>query len=133
MAIKPSMTLKLTKALLLGLALLIGCTCAAQQVSKRLILKSGEYQLATEWEKKGDRVRFFSSERKEWEELPDSLVDWSATEKWNAQNPGKALLSDEAKKEGEEKNDQAEEPEELKIEGIVMPETGGIYTIEHDV
>jgi len=102
-------------------------------VSKRLILKSGDYQLSTEWEKKGDRVRFFSSERKEWEEIPDSLVDWAATEKWNAQPTGKAPVSDGAKRDEEDDDVYAREPEELTVEGVVMPDTGGIYTIEHDV
>jgi hypothetical protein len=87
-------------------ALAAGCagTCVAQarpqvplpDVSKtsagaphrtRLILKDGSYQLVMSYTVKGKIVSYVSAERGDVEELPNDLVDWDATHKWEQQHP----------------------------------------------
>jgi hypothetical protein len=47
----------------------------------KLILKDGNFQLVRSYERNGERVRYFSVERGDWEEIPAAMVDWDATEK----------------------------------------------------
>ena len=73
--------------ILLLLVLLLSSVAAslpglAQVANQRLILKDGSYQVVTKYQKVGDRVRYFSAERGQWEEVPADLVDWAATEQW---------------------------------------------------
>ncbi len=51
---------------------------------KKLVLKDGNYQLIREYTRNGDRVRYFSLERGDWEEIPASMIDWPATQKAEA-------------------------------------------------
>jgi hypothetical protein len=48
---------------------------------KKLILTDGSFQIVREYQRQGDRVRYYSVERSSWEELPAEMVDWAATEK----------------------------------------------------
>lgn len=122
--------------LLLALActlLLLALTAAGGgQRIKRLVLKDGTYQLTTEWEVKGDRVRYYSSERGEWEELPNSLVDWPATEQWEKDHPlgavSRETIAASAEEEAERKADEAKTPEVAP--GLKLPDTGGVFLLD---
>jgi hypothetical protein len=119
--------------LLISAYLLLACpVIPAQQLAKRLILKDGSYQLATEWEVKGNRVRYFSAERGEWEEVPKSMVDWDATDKFQKErNQGKpvpeaAELDQEL--EAERQADEARSPRVAP--GLQLPEDGGVVLLD---
>src|SRR6266404_9961909 len=69
------------RILVLFLFVLFLFAAAAFGATIRLYLKDGTYQLAREYEVKPDRVRYYSTERSDWEELPLELVDLTRTKK----------------------------------------------------
>ena len=112
--------------------LFLGTGVVSQQLAKRLILKDGSYQLATEWQIKGERVRYYSAERGEWEEVPKSMVDWDATDKYAKDRaagvpPPEAVELDKQLQE-ERKADEAKTPQVAP--GLRLPELGGIILFD---
>jgi hypothetical protein len=87
----------------------------------RLYLKDGSYHSVREYEKHNDRIRYFSTERDDWEELPVDLVDLKRTEAEKAQNEA-ARREDAAAFDAEEK---AEREQRREIERI--PVNPGVY------
>jgi hypothetical protein len=106
---------------------LVASASLAQQNPKRLIMKDGSYQTATQWEIKGQRVRYYSAERYDWEELPTDLVDWPATDKYNSEHAG--VRDEDIKEIG--KADEADEREApLVAPGLRLPNTGGVFLFD---
>ena len=68
--------------------------------TERLYLKDGDYQLTNEYHVLADRVRYYSTERGEWEEIPLELVDLDRTKKEAAEQ--QAVIQQDAKTQAEE-------------------------------
>ena len=49
------------------------------------MLTDGSFQLVREYKVEGDRVRYYSLDSSQWEQIPVSLVDWEATKKVEAE------------------------------------------------
>jgi len=101
---------------------------------KKLVLKDGSFQLVREYEMKGERVRYFSTEREDWEELPAALVDWEATKKAeNAEEKtDEALLK---KVENQEAATHAQTPVDVDASlpvapGVFLPDGEGMFAVE---
>ncbi len=114
------------------IVLLMGGSVWAQQLSQRLVLKDGSYQAVSKYEVKGDRIRYLSAERGEWEELPASLVDWDATKKFN-EGRAKAEPSPEARELDKEaaaelKAEEARSP--AVAHGLNLPPEGGVFLLD---
>jgi hypothetical protein len=104
----------------------------AQDLAKRLYLTDGSYQSVSKYEVKGERVRYLSAERGEWEELPKSMVDWAATEKYAKDRAAGGAPPEAAALEKEIEAEHAEE-EALSphvLPGLQLPEEGGVFLLD---
>ena len=104
----------------------------AQDLARRLILKDGSYQAVTKYEVKGDRVRYKSAERDEWEELPSALVDWPATEKYEKDRVTSALPEASALDKETDAEREAEESHLPQVApGLRLPEDSGVFLLDN--
>ena len=100
---------------LLAATLLLGDTF-------KLFLKDGDYHIVREYHVEGDRVRYYSTERGDWEEIPVALVDLDKTEQ--QRKTRQQAQQEEARQQDEE--DQAIRALDREIASIPM-EPGGYY------
>jgi hypothetical protein len=101
--------------------------------SHRIVLKDGNYQTASKCQVIGDRVHYMSAERSDWEDLPVSLVDWEATNKYELGQVEPPKMSAEiaavdAEEEAERRQEEEKSPE-IKP-GLRLPSQGGIFLLD---
>ena len=100
--------------------------------ARRLILKDGSYQSVTKYEIKGERVHYFSAERGEWEDVPKSLIDWDATEKYEQGRlqgaPAPEAVELDKELEAEQKAEEARSPHVAP--GLRLPDDGGVFLLD---
>jgi hypothetical protein len=104
---------------------------------KKLMLKDGSFQLVREYKVDGDRVRYYSLDSSQWEEMPAALVDWDATKKAEAEEAQRdaALI---AKVDTQEKALHAELTldTDASLEaapGVFLPPGEGLYAFDGKV
>ncbi|HWF38456.1 MAG TPA: hypothetical protein VG322_08050 [Candidatus Acidoferrales bacterium] len=97
------------------------------------MLKDGSYQLIREYQIEGDRVRYYSVDSSQWEEMPADLVDWDKTKK---------VAADEAKEDaaeiGKVKHEESERQGELLdvdasvqiAPGVFLPQGEGLFAFD---
>src|SRR5579871_1439439 len=108
-----------------GLTLLLIHVCLLGATIK-LYLKDGSYQVVREYQVEEDRIRFFSTDRGEWEEMPVSLVDLQKTQA-EVQAREEEIRANSAANAAEDK---AERDARKEVEQI--PKDNGVYLIENE-
>jgi hypothetical protein len=101
---------------------------------KKLVLKDGSFQLVRGYSRNGERVRYLSAERGDWEEIPSAMVDWDAT--------ARAEAAEESEREALAKRIHAQEQAQ-KVEivmdvdaslqvapGVFLPPGEGMFLIQ---
>ncbi len=90
----------------------------------KLYLKDGGYQLVREYQVEGDRVKYYSVERSDWEEIPLALVDLKRTDAETTAHQEKV------EKDAQELADEEEAAKEQHHEIMQIPRDPGVYRLE---
>ena len=102
---------------------------------RRLILTDGSHELIREYSitgnNNGNRVRYFSTERHEWEELPENMIDWNATRDHAAQAQNEATEQKRNAWQQAEKESAAYDARQPEIfPGLRVPASGGVFILD---
>ncbi len=94
--------------------------------SFRLYLSDGTYQQVREYKVEDERVRYYSTERSEWEEIPLNLVDLKKTEAERAQIQERRRR--DAKADAAEEQFERQQAHEIAL----IPKGPGVYYLRED-
>ena len=100
---------------------------------KKLVLTDGTFQIVREYQRAGDRVRYYSVERSAWEEIPAALVDWTATQKAEAEQETqqKALVKEIAESERAARLAGLDVDTSFEVRpGTFLPDNVGFYALD---
>lgn len=97
---------------------------AAGAANVKLFFKDGTDQLVREYQVEGDRVKFYSVERDDWEEVPLALVDLNKT-KAEIQEREESINAEKAAQAAEDKAER-----DARKEVASIPADAGVYLIE---
>lgn len=90
----------------------------------KLYLKDGGYHLVREYNVEGDRIKFYSVERSDWEEIPVAIVDLKRTEaETGAQRKQLA-------KQEQQADDEKAAAKELRDDILKIPRDPGAYQLD---
>lgn len=107
------------------LILLLLASSLAFPATFKLFMKGGDYHMVREYQVQSDRVRYYSTERGDWEEIPKDLVDLEKTEAVRGQT--ETTLRDQARMEDAE--EKADREQRRFISQIPM--NPGVYFVEN--
>jgi hypothetical protein len=100
---------------------------------KKLFLRDGRFLMVRSYEQKADRVRFYSVERSQWEEIPAELVDWDATRRAEEEEARSQQELLEKTRDAEKKARAESLDVDASIEvapGLFLPEGEGAFAVE---
>ncbi len=116
-------------AVLRSALLVLAVSLLALAAGQKLVLKDGSHQLVRSYQLQGDRVRYFSLERNQWEQVPAALVDWKATEELNRKEQAEVLQkAKEAAAQDSELS--ADEPGFEIAPGLHLPQKDGLFVVK---
>jgi hypothetical protein len=90
----------------------------------KLYLKDGNYHIVREYQVESDRVRFYSVERSDWEEIPLSLADLKRTEE-ERQSHEQAIRKQAEELAAEDKFEREQADERARV-----PQGPGLYLLD---